>query len=136
MLRAGGSELALVSKLKTLHDDNQRFFVPDKFSTNKFGVRHYAEPVAYTVDGWCERNRDALHADLVRLMKKSSVASLFETDDNFDPVGVLELIMGSNEMRSPSFLIGINKSPERGQGSACKEVKPLIWFRHGPKFAC
>ena len=51
MLRAGGSELALVSKLKTLHDDNQRFFVPDKFSSNKFGVRHYAEPVSYTVDG-------------------------------------------------------------------------------------
>ena len=81
MLRAGGSELALVSKLKTLHDDNQRFFVPDKFSTNKFGVRHYAEPVAYTVDGWCERNRDALHADLVRLMKSSNVSILFETDD-------------------------------------------------------
>lgn len=67
---------------------------------------------------------------------KKPGAPLFETDDNFDPVGVLELIMGSNEMRSPSFLIGINKSPERGQGSACKEVKPLIWFRHGPKFAC
>ena len=81
MLRAGGSELALVSKLKTLHDDNQRFFVPDKFSANKFGVRHYAEPVSYTVDGWCERNRDALHNDLVRLMKSSNVSSLFETDD-------------------------------------------------------
>ena len=49
---AGGSELALVSKLKTLHEDNQRFFVPDKFSANKFGVRHYAESVSYTVDGW------------------------------------------------------------------------------------
>ena len=66
MLDAGGSELALVSKLKTLHDDNQRFFVPDKFSSNKFGVRHYAESVSYTVDGWCERNRDSLHNDLVR----------------------------------------------------------------------
>ena len=75
MLRAGGSELALVSKLKTLHEDNQRFFVPDKFSSNKFGVKHYAEPVSYTVDGWCERNRDALHNDLVRLMKKSAVSS-------------------------------------------------------------
>ena len=79
--RPGGSELALVSKLKTLHDDNQRFFVSDKFSSNKFGVKHYAESVSYTVDGWCERNRDALHNDLVRLMKKSTVSALFETDD-------------------------------------------------------
>ena len=70
-----------MSKLKTLHDDNQRFFVPDKFSTNKFGVRHYAESVSYTVDGWCERNRDALHNDLVRLMKSSNVSMLFDTDD-------------------------------------------------------
>ena len=57
MLRAGGSELALVSKLKTLHEDNCRFFVPDKFSANKFGVKHYAESVSYTVDGWLESSR-------------------------------------------------------------------------------
>jgi len=72
-MRPGGSEHALVSKLKTLHEDNGRFFAPDKFSRNKFGVRHYAEPVAYTVDGWLERNRDALHADLAALMRGSSV---------------------------------------------------------------
>ena len=45
--RAGSSR----SKLKTLHDDNQRFFVPDKFSANKLGSDTSAA-VSYTVDGW------------------------------------------------------------------------------------
>ena len=71
---------------------------------------------------------------------RSQVASkkpgtpLFETDD-FEPVGILELIMGGNDMRSPSFLIGLNKSPLKGQGYACKEVKPFLSFRNGTNFA-
>ena len=59
------------------------------------------------------------------VVDKRPGAPLFEVD-NFEPVGILELIMGGDEMRSPSFLIGLNKSPEKGQGHACKAVKTLV----------
>ena len=60
------------------------------------------------------------------VVSKKPGAPLFETD-NFEPVGTLELIMGnSDKMLSPSFLIGLNKSPEKGQGSACKEVRYFL----------
>ena len=51
--------LALVSKLKTLHDDNQRFYVPDKFSANKFGVKHYAEVFHTLSTGGVTKSRRA-----------------------------------------------------------------------------
>ena len=59
---------------------------------------------------------------------KKPGAPLFEAE-NFEPVGILELIMGGDDMRSPSFLVGINKCPEKGQGYACKEVKPFVSYK-------
>ena len=51
-----------------------RFFVPDKFSSNKFGVKHYAESIIYR--GRLERNRDSLHA--IWYIVSLNVSVLFE----------------------------------------------------------
>jgi len=41
-----------------------------------FIIRHYAGVVTYNVEGFCDRNRDVLFADLVELMQSSSNAFL------------------------------------------------------------
>jgi myosin-1 len=44
------------------------------FSTNSTGffVKHYAGDVVYSINGFCEKNRDVLFQDLIDLMKSSS----------------------------------------------------------------
>ena len=38
-----------------------------------FIVQHYAGKVTYDADGFCERNRDVLFADLIEVMQSSNV---------------------------------------------------------------
>uniref|UniRef100_A0A7I4XSX4 Unconventional myosin-Ie n=2 Tax=Haemonchus contortus TaxID=6289 RepID=A0A7I4XSX4_HAECO len=50
-----------------------------------FLVKHYAGDVVYSVDGFCERNRDVLYPDLILLMQQSSnsfLRSLFPENVN------------------------------------------------------
>ena len=37
-----------------------------------FVIHHYAGQVTYSVEGFCERNRDLLFPDLIELMQSSS----------------------------------------------------------------
>jgi myosin-1 len=50
-----------------------------------FTILHYAGEVSYSVDGFCERNRDVLFPDIIMLMQSSSapfLVSLFPDDPN------------------------------------------------------
>ncbi|XP_046662607.1 unconventional myosin-Ie-like [Homalodisca vitripennis] len=62
----------------------------DHFSLTREGfvIRHYAGNVSYTVEGFCDRNRDVLFLDLIQLMQSSNNAfmrSLFP--DEFAAAG-------------------------------------------------
>ena len=49
-----------------------------------FTIKHYAGNVMYTVEGFSERNRDTLSADLVQLMQQSTrpfLAALFAAEE-------------------------------------------------------
>uniref|UniRef100_A0A183BVL5 Unconventional myosin-Ie n=1 Tax=Globodera pallida TaxID=36090 RepID=A0A183BVL5_GLOPA len=65
--RHGQSEGADKEMLATLtqHLQGHEHFRP---GAGCFIVRHYAGEVLYQIDGFCDRNRDILHADLVQLM--------------------------------------------------------------------
>ena len=63
-----GVDATLLQKLQASYGTHKHF------SSNAYGfiVKHYAGDVNYTIDGFCEKNRDSLYQDLIDLMKSSS----------------------------------------------------------------
>lgn len=63
-----GADVTLLQKLQASYGTHKHF------SSNAHGfiVKHYAGDVNYTIEGFCEKNRDSLYQDLIDLMKSSS----------------------------------------------------------------
>jgi myosin-1 len=55
-------------KAQSLYTTHKHF----RAATGMFTIVHYAGDVTYNVNGFCERNRDTLSADLITLMQSSS----------------------------------------------------------------
>ncbi|KAJ3026859.1 UNVERIFIED_CONTAM: cytochrome c oxidase subunit 1, partial [Siphonaria sp. JEL0065] len=79
-----GSEESWMIKLEKTHDKHKHFTKP-KLKSNVFGIKHYAGDVLYTVDGFLEKNKDALQDELYDLISNSSypfIASIIIPKDN------------------------------------------------------
>ncbi|KAJ3028810.1 UNVERIFIED_CONTAM: cytochrome c oxidase subunit 1 [Siphonaria sp. JEL0065] len=79
-----GSEESWMIKLEKTHDKHKHFTKP-KLKNNVFGIKHYAGDVLYTVDGFLEKNKDALQDELYDLISNSSypfIASIIIPKDN------------------------------------------------------
>jgi myosin-1 len=63
-----GVDNQLLQKLRVTFSSHAHF----ASSTTGFLIKHYAGDVQYTIDGFCEKNRDVLFHDLIELMKSSS----------------------------------------------------------------
>lgn len=63
-----GADQQLLQKLQKSYSTHAHF----ASNNHGFLVRHYAGDVNYTIDGFCEKNRDSLYQDLIELMKSSS----------------------------------------------------------------
>lgn len=62
-----------------MYNDHAHFQKP-KISNGKFTILHYAAPVTYTVNGFMQKNQDALQQELVNLFSNSTcdvVSSMF-----------------------------------------------------------
>ena len=68
-----GSDGSLLTKIEKRHKEHDRFAAAGVHDAeNTFGVRHYAATVSYNVNGFLEKNRDLLSADLAKCMKETS----------------------------------------------------------------
>jgi myosin heavy subunit len=66
-----GTDLSLLAKCHQNYADHSNYVKP-KTQQPVFGVRHYAGDVMYLVDGFLDKNRDSLRADLMEVMKQST----------------------------------------------------------------
>ncbi|KAJ3266899.1 cytochrome c oxidase subunit 1 [Chytriomyces hyalinus] len=120
-----GSEDSWLLKLSKTHGKHKHFFT-QKTSKNVFGVKHYAGDVVYTVDGFLEKNKDALQDELFDLISSSSypfIASIITTKDSELPPGStpgtpklgnsLVSVAGSTAFQSSPRLGGGSKQPAK-----------------------
>ncbi|XP_067932052.1 unconventional myosin-Ie-like isoform X2 [Watersipora subatra] len=76
---AEGADQTLLQKLGNAVGRHKHY----QGNPSGFVIHHYAGQVSYTVDGFCERNRDQLFPDLIELMQSSEqefIRSLFPED--------------------------------------------------------
>ncbi|KAL3121077.1 hypothetical protein niasHT_005337 [Heterodera trifolii] len=74
-----GADKKFLSDLKKQHEGHEHF----RSGADSFVVRHYAGEVVYQIEGFCDRNMDILHVDLVQLMQNSEnefMRQLFAAD--------------------------------------------------------
>jgi len=66
------TDVSFLEKCHYNHALNELYSRP-RLNGPEFGVRHYAGPVWYNVDGFLDKNRDTLRPDVVQLLISSSL---------------------------------------------------------------
>ena len=74
----GDDQTFLQKLLQTPQIKNSRHFGSSKQSNNSFVVHHYAGAVQYTITDFCEKNKDILAEDIVKLLQASN-SKFFQT---------------------------------------------------------
>uniref|UniRef100_A0A0N5AVT7 Myosin motor domain-containing protein n=1 Tax=Syphacia muris TaxID=451379 RepID=A0A0N5AVT7_9BILA len=89
-----GSDMALLEKLITNHSSNPVFarskHTARSVSSAHFTVAHYAGIVSYNIDGWVEKNKDAVEKsglDVLAASTKTVMQQLFSHSDDEMPRG-------------------------------------------------
>ena len=65
-----GSDQGFLNKLIKAREGHARFFVNVRMARTEFGIRHYAGSVVYDSTSMLTKNKDKLHAHLVKLLSK------------------------------------------------------------------
>ncbi len=68
-----GTDESFLGKLHGNHDGKHPNYKKPLRPPNAFHVLHYAGEVCYTVDGFLEKNKDALNENLLQVIQKSSL---------------------------------------------------------------
>eukprot|EP00002_Diphylleia_rotans_P023810 TRINITY_DN4689_c0_g1_i1.p1 TRINITY_DN4689_c0_g1~~TRINITY_DN4689_c0_g1_i1.p1 ORF type:complete len:1837 (+),score=393.89 TRINITY_DN4689_c0_g1_i1:87-5597(+) len=78
----GGDQLML-EKFHKNHEKSPYYEKP-RVSNGTFGIKHYAGPVTYAIDGFTEKNKDTLYFDYIEAMQASKsdhIRNLFPEDN-------------------------------------------------------
>ncbi|RLN78153.1 hypothetical protein BBJ28_00007988, partial [Nothophytophthora sp. Chile5] len=100
VMRPKGNDESLVSKLTTIHKEDQDVIEFPRTSRTQFTIKHYAGAVTYESLGFLEKHKDALLPDLSDLMRGSSkpfLSEIFaEKSDNSGSTKKMGRSMGSS----------------------------------------
>lgn len=70
-----GTDASFLEKCHYNHALNEHYLRP-RMNSNEFGVKHYAGPVLYNVEGFLEKNRDMVRGDVIKLLASSRCAMI------------------------------------------------------------
>ncbi|KAG5177395.1 myosin I, high molecular weight-Acanthamoeba sp [Tribonema minus] len=88
-IMVNGTDDKFLSRVQQIHSKSPQYVMPtrknctDPEARNCFGVLHYAGEVFYNVRGFLDKNRDALHPDVIEAMQSSKsqiVSEIFQED--------------------------------------------------------
>ncbi|CAN0359677.1 unnamed protein product [Ectocarpus sp. 6 AP-2014] len=88
-IMVNGTDAKFLSKVQQMHGSHKHYIMPkrnncpDPDTRNCFGVVHFAGDVFYNVRDFVEKNKDALHSDVVEALMTSTNVVVAEL---FDPV--------------------------------------------------
>ncbi|KAJ3044171.1 Unconventional myosin-VIIb [Rhizophlyctis rosea] len=109
------SDQTCLEKFHKTHEKDACYVKP-KQAKAVFGVRHYAGEVVYQIEGFLEKNRDTLRADLMELLALSSnklISNLFKPPPE-EPVEETSGKTAGGPSRSQSMKGKSSKSPTIG----------------------
>uniref|UniRef100_A0A8D2DM55 Unconventional myosin-VIIb n=1 Tax=Sciurus vulgaris TaxID=55149 RepID=A0A8D2DM55_SCIVU len=66
-----GTDITMLQKLNSVHANNKAFLKPKNIHDARFGIAHFAGEVYYQAEGFLEKNRDVLSADILTLVHSS-----------------------------------------------------------------
>ncbi|XP_041973000.1 myosin-VIIa-like [Aricia agestis] len=67
-----GTDLTLLSKLNSNHNNKSCYLTPKSTHDHRFGIKHFAGDVLYNVKGFLDKNRDMLTMDIKEMIMDSS----------------------------------------------------------------
>uniref|UniRef100_A0A674A1B6 Myosin VIIB n=1 Tax=Salmo trutta TaxID=8032 RepID=A0A674A1B6_SALTR len=77
-----GTDTTMINKMNQVHGKGDVYIPPKNNHDTQFGIQHFAGVVHYDSKGFLEKNRDALSADLIQLVEKSSNKMLKQAFQN------------------------------------------------------
>eukprot|EP00931_Biecheleriopsis_adriatica_P076367 TRINITY_DN5007_c0_g4_i1.p1 TRINITY_DN5007_c0_g4~~TRINITY_DN5007_c0_g4_i1.p1 ORF type:complete len:1783 (-),score=512.44 TRINITY_DN5007_c0_g4_i1:78-4991(-) len=118
-LMPNATDQTCLSKIYNSFKTSKIVYKPSRFASTNFAVAHYAGEVVYDVVSFLEKNTDKLHADIMNLMKTSSLsmARLLFTDPRFAPE--LQAAAASPANRGAA-------APRRGADSSGQRAKQNV----------
>uniref|UniRef100_A0A8C4ZSU1 Myosin VIIBa n=1 Tax=Gadus morhua TaxID=8049 RepID=A0A8C4ZSU1_GADMO len=98
-----GTDRTMMQKVNKQHGKGDIYMAPKNDHEKQFGIRHFAGVVFYDSQGFLEKNRDALSADVIELVETSTnqlLKQAFKTD------------LAPGTKRSPTLIGQFRKSLE------------------------
>jgi len=111
-LMPNATDNSCLSKVHNSFKNSKIVFKPSRFASTNFSVSHYAGEVIYDIISFLEKNTDKLHADIINLLKSSSLPLLktLFSDPRFAPES------GTAGTRSSGATGGADPSKRRSMG--------------------
>lgn len=98
-----GTDITLLSKLNNNHASKSCYINPKSSHEHRFGVRHFAGDVFYTVEGFLDKNRDKLTADVKDMIIESSndfLKNLFTVEFSSSQSGSRKTVSLSHQFKT------------------------------------